>query len=55
MLPWDRTKGREAYKKLRCYVGSGSLDEKMLANPKKFNHKKPFKYTTMKEVVEALR
>lgn len=55
MLPWDKAKGREAYKKLRCYVSNGNIDEKVLSEAKKFNHKKPFKYTTMKEIVEALR
>ena len=52
MLPWDRTKGREAYKRLRCYVGD---KEAAGSEVKTFDHRKPFKFTTMKEVVGALR
>ncbi len=55
MLPWDRTKGREAYKRLRCYIGNGIFKEEELKSSIKFNHNKPIKYVTMKEVVEALR
>ena len=55
MLPWDKTKGREAYKRLICYVGNGDLTEEMLSKSIKLENKKPTRYTTMKELVEALR
>ncbi len=55
MLPWDRTKGREAYKRLRCYVKNGEFNEEQLKNVKKFEHKKPLKYTTIKEVSRLLK
>ena len=54
MLPWDRSKGREAFKRLRCYVGSGDLKEEDLKNVKKLKHKKPYKYSTIKEISERL-
>ena len=25
MLPWDRMKGRDAYKRLKCYIGNGDV------------------------------
>lgn len=50
MLPWDRTKGREAYRRLRCYVGN-SEDK----NAVKFDHQKPQRHFEMKELVGALK
>ena len=55
MLPWDKPKGREAYKRLKCYIKNGDLSEDQIKASKKFDHKKPQKYTTMKEVSEALK
>jgi large subunit ribosomal protein L13 len=55
MLPWDRTKGREAHKRLRCYVKNGDLTEEQLKTAQKFEHRAPLKYTTLKEVTEALK
>ncbi len=55
MLPWDRAKGREAYKRLKCYNGNGELSEEAAAKAINFDNKKPLKYTTMKDVVGALR
>jgi large subunit ribosomal protein L13 len=49
MLPRDRTKGQEAYKRLRCYVGG--KNESAI----KLNHKKPMKFATIKEIVELLK
>ena len=53
MLPWDRAKGREAHKRLKCYVGSGEVKEGQ--EVKKIEHKRPNKYSTIKEIVRALR
>lgn len=55
MLPWDRTKGREAYKRLRCYIKNGDLSDEQIKDAKEFNHKKPLKYTTVKEVSRLLK
>jgi large subunit ribosomal protein L13 len=55
MLPWDRAKGREAYKRLRCYIENGNLKEEDLKDAIKLNHKKPHKTSTMKEIVSLLK
>jgi len=55
MLPWDRAKGREAYKRLKCFVGEGNVKEEELKNAKKLNQKKPLKYVTLREVAGALK
>jgi large subunit ribosomal protein L13 len=55
MLPWDRQKGRDAYKRLICYVGNGKFSEDELKNVIRLEHKKPMKYIIMKELVEAIR
>ena len=53
MLPWDRAKGREAHKRLRCYIGEGDVKEGQ--EVKKMKHKKPYKYSTIKEIVRSLK
>lgn len=56
MLPWDKPKGREAYKRLRCYNGNGDLKEADLKDVKSIKTSNmPFKKTNMKEIVEALK
>jgi len=55
MLPWEKTKGREAYKRLKCFVGDGKLSDEELKGVKKLSHKKPLKYTTISEIVGALK
>ena len=49
MLPRDRMKGQDAYRRLRCYVGGKSEDAI------KLNHKKPMKFATIKEIVGLLK
>jgi large subunit ribosomal protein L13 len=51
MLPWDRPRGREAYERLRCYVGGNKAEDKVV----KLTHKKPMKYFTVKEVMGLLK
>ncbi len=54
MLPWDRPRGRGAYRRLKCYsnnIVDGQKDGKMVV----FENKKPMKYSTIKEIVVALR
>jgi len=55
MLPRDRTKGQEAYKRLKCHVGLGDLKEENLKNVRKFDHQKPRKFSTIKHFVRLLR
>jgi large subunit ribosomal protein L13 len=55
MLPWDRAKGREAFKNLRCYIGSGNLSEEEIKKAIKIEVKKPIKSFTVKEFVKALK
>jgi len=49
MLPWDRTKGRQAYKRLRCYIGNRSNEK-----AKKLEYQMPKKYITIKQLSELL-
>ena len=70
MLPRDRMKGQDAYRRLRCYIGAekeegaarNSVPSKQgTAVPDssgkviKLNHKKPMKYSTIKEIVRLLK
>ena len=53
MLPRDRMKGQDAYRRLKCYVGTENLEEG--AEVIKLNHKKPMKFATIKEIVGLLK
>ena len=55
MLPRDRARGREAFKRLKCYIGNGPLVEEDMKEVKSFEHKKPLKYATIKEIVGLLK
>ncbi|MCR4285174.1 MAG: uL13 family ribosomal protein [archaeon] len=55
MLPRDRARGREAFKRLKCHIGKGDLGEEELKSVVKFSHRKPREYSTIKEVVGLLR
>ncbi len=53
MLPWKKTRGREAYKKIFCYIGipSDLKDEKMISLEKaSVNKLKNLKYVPIKDV-----
>jgi len=50
MLPWDRKRGRDAYHRLRCYIGNGDLKKEELNQVKSVEVKKPIKYVTLAEV-----
>lgn len=54
MLPWDRPKGREAWRRLKCYVGNGDASESDLKAAKKFEHSPPFKFITIKQISELI-
>jgi large subunit ribosomal protein L13 len=55
MLPWDRSKGREAYKRLKCYNGNGEYSEEEAAKAISVPHKAPLKHTTMAAIVATLK
>jgi large subunit ribosomal protein L13 len=55
MLPWDKPRGREAYRRFRCYVGGGDLGKEALKNIVELKFKIPFKYIKIKDVVKALK
>ena len=52
MLPRDRARGREAFKRLKCYVGDVKGEGVEVI---KLSHKKPMKYSTIKEIVGLLK
>ena len=53
MLPRDRMKGQDAYRRLKCYIGAENLDEG--TEIIKMDHKKPMKFATIKEIVRLLK
>ena len=57
MLPWDRAKGREAYKRLRCFVSEeeGRRKKEEGVEVVKLNYQKPRKFFRVEEVVRLLR
>lgn len=57
MLPWDRTKGQQAYKRLRCYVGNGSgkVSEAELKSAVSLGHTIPPKFTRIKEIIKEFK
>ena len=55
MLPRNIRKGEEAFKRLKCHIGNGNLDENVLKNSKKFKHNIPRKYSTIKEITGMLK
>ena len=55
MLPWDRPKGRAAWKRLRCYIKTGDLKESDLKNVLKLKNDKPIKFISLKEIANLLK
>ena len=56
MLPWNKSRGRDAFKRLRCYVSEDS-EEIINKNEKNIKHmskNKPLKYMTIKQISELL-
>jgi len=53
MLPRDRMKGQDAYRRLKCYIGAENLEEGVKII--KVEHKKPMKFATIKEIVRLLK
>ncbi len=51
MLPRDRMKGQDAYRRLRCYISSESKEGNVI----KLSYKKPMKFATIKEIVGLLK
>jgi len=53
MLPRDRMKGQDAYRRLKCYIGVENINEGVEVI--KLDHKKPMKFATIKEIVGMLK
>ncbi|RMD45952.1 50S ribosomal protein L13 [Candidatus Pacearchaeota archaeon] len=51
MLPWDRTRGREAYRRLRCFVGEG----KNMLRPKEFKYNSLRKAVSINQIIGGLK
>ncbi len=49
MLPWDKPKGKEAFKRLRCFAGNKNNEK-----GGKLEFKLPDKYMTIKEIIELV-
>lgn len=54
MLPWDKAKGRAAFKRLRCLVGE-PLKEEEMKDVKKMKAEKPRKFLTIKQITDYLK
>ncbi len=52
MLPWDRAKGRDAFRKLKVYVGDKSKNGTDVI---RLSHKKPMKFSSVEEIVRLLK
>ncbi|MEM4181826.1 MAG: uL13 family ribosomal protein [Candidatus Pacearchaeota archaeon] len=51
MLPWDKTRGREAYKRIKCFLsGDVKADGKII----KLDTKKPLKFVQLNEICKLL-
>ena len=56
MLPWDRMKGREAFRNLRVYTSDVKNQESGInGEVVKLNHKKPMKFSSVAEIVRLLK
>ena len=55
MLPRDRAKGRDAFRRLKCYVDDSTIKENETKNIIRLVHRKPTKYSTIKEIVRLLK
>jgi large subunit ribosomal protein L13 len=55
MLPWDRMKGRDAYRKLKCYDSVSSAQLDVSGDVVKLKHQMPRKFASVKEIVGLLR
>jgi large subunit ribosomal protein L13 len=55
MLPWDRTKGRDAYKRLKVYGVKESEKLKIEGDVIKMDHKMPMKFSEVSEIVRLLK
>ena len=55
MLPWDRPKGREAFSRLKCYIGENGFSGESLKQAKTFSHQIPSTNFTIKEAMKLIR
>jgi large subunit ribosomal protein L13 len=55
MLPRDRTKGQEAFKRLRCHKGKGDLTDDEIKGAIKIEGNIPHRHFSTKELVRRLK
>jgi large subunit ribosomal protein L13 len=55
MLPWKKTRGREAYKRLKCCCSAGDLKKEELEKAKKLDFKKPLRFITIGDISKDLK
>ena len=55
MLPWDRARGRQAWKRLRCYIGDTNIKIEPSNKIIKLENKKPMKYITIERLIELIK
>jgi len=55
MLPWDKPRGKNVYKKLKCHEGFGNLKEEELGKIERLKFKRPGKFVTIKQILGALK
>jgi len=53
MLPWDKAKGRQAYKRLKCFTGNPLKQEEM-KQVKEIKYKRPYKFMTIKQISDLI-
>lgn len=55
MLPWDRTRGREAFKRVYCFKGIPEKYQSKVKDAIKYSKTDALNYLTIKEISNAIR
>jgi large subunit ribosomal protein L13 len=55
MLPWDRTRGREAFKRVYCFKAVPEKYQGKIKDAVKFEKTKALNYLTIKEIANTIR
>jgi len=54
MLTWDKKRGRDAYRILKCYAGKGCLKEDELKNARVIEMKKLLNFIELEDICNSL-
>ncbi len=54
MLPWKKERGKSAYKRLKCYIGTEELTDEEKKQVIKLGHDKPIKYMTIEQILKLV-